>query len=115
MHEMSIVQALIEQVQVEVERSGQAGRVTRVDLAIGTLSGVHVDSLRFAFELLSPGTLVQGADLVIEQPPAHVHCQDCGAKPAIHELAMTCPSCGGGHVKIEGGTDLVLQSIELEQ
>jgi Zn finger protein HypA/HybF involved in hydrogenase expression len=36
---MSIVQALIEQVESEIERAGQTGRVTRLELAIGTLSG----------------------------------------------------------------------------
>ena len=39
MHELSIVEALIEQVQREVRRAGQKGRVTRLELAIGTLSG----------------------------------------------------------------------------
>ena len=115
MHEMSIVQALIEQVEEEIDRSGQTGRVTRLDLSIGTLSGVHVDSIRFAFELLSPGTIVQDAELFIDQPKAHIHCRDCGATTPISELTMACPLCGGGDVSIEGGTDLLLQSIELEQ
>ena len=61
MHEVSIVEALIEQVGEEVERAGASGRVTRLALSIGQLSGVHSDSIRFAFELLSPGTILEGA------------------------------------------------------
>jgi hydrogenase nickel incorporation protein HypA/HybF len=114
MHEMSIVQALIEQVEGEIERAGQTGRVTRLELAIGTLSGVHADSIRFAFELMSPGTVVEHAELVITHPAAHLTCRQCGAAPEIPELIMTCPACGSTDITIAGGTDLLLQTIELD-
>ena len=55
MHELSIAEALIEQVSEELKRAGQTGAVKRVELAVGRLSGVHCDCLRFAFGLLAPG------------------------------------------------------------
>ncbi len=115
MHEMSIVQSLIEQVGSEIERAGQTGRVTRLELAIGTLSGVHADSIRFAFDLMSPGTLVDGAELVISQPAAHLDCRQCGTSQQIPELIMACPLCGSTDVAIQGGTELLLQSIDLDE
>lgn len=115
MHELSIVDALIDQVEKEVQRSGQQGRITRLDLVIGRLSGVNADSIRFAFTMLAPGTLVAEAALVITEPKAICCCQDCGQQAAIDEISALCPQCGSGHVTIEGGQELVLESIELEE
>ncbi len=114
MHELSIVDALIEQVHSEVDRSGQSGRVTRLELTIGRLSGVTADSIRFAFELLAPGTLLERAELVITEPRAVSHCQQCGARTQIDELLAACPACGSAEVSIRGGQELILQTIELE-
>jgi len=112
---MSIVQALIEQVEAEVERAGQRGRVIGLDLVVGRLSGVHVDSIRFACEILSPGTILEGAILRITEPAAYSECLACGARVAIDELTMACARCSSGEIVIAGGRDLLLQSIELEQ
>ena len=115
MHELSIVDALIEQVRGEVDRSGHGGQVTRVELSIGRLSGVNADAVRFAFQMLSPGTLLEAAALVIAEPKAVSRCADCGARVEIDELAAQCPNCGSRNVVIEGGQELLLQTIELEE
>jgi hydrogenase nickel incorporation protein HypA/HybF len=115
MHEMSIVHALIEQVGAEIEKSGHPGRVLSLDLIIGRLSGVHVDSIRFALEILGPGTVVEGADVRISEPKAEFSCVGCGSREEIDELIVCCTQCGSGDITIEGGQDLVLQSIELAE
>jgi hydrogenase nickel incorporation protein HypA/HybF len=113
-HELSIVQALLEQVQAEVTSSGHAGRVVSLRLVIGRLSGVHADSIRFGFELLSPGSIAEGAALQIDEPRARCRCHACLAEQDIEELVVSCPACGGADIVIGGGQDLLLQSIELE-
>jgi len=115
MHEMSIVQALLEQVEAEVAKSGETGRVIGLDLVIGRLSGVHVDSIRFAYEILAPGTIVEGAALRVTEPSAYIDCRACGRREPVTEILMHCPACGSGHIVIDGGRDLLLESIELEQ
>jgi hydrogenase nickel incorporation protein HypA/HybF len=114
MHEFSIVEALVEQVEQELSRAGQRGRVKRLDVAVGRLSGVHCDSLRFAFELLAPGTVAEGASLEISEPLASSHCGQCGACREIEELVVSCPACGSHDIRIENGRDLMLQCIETE-
>jgi hydrogenase nickel incorporation protein HypA/HybF len=113
-HEVSIVQALIEHVEQEVRQAGHTGRVVRLDLAIGRLSGASPDSIRFAYELLAPGTLVAAAELNIEEPPAVACCRGCGARTPIQELVDRCPACASAEITIEEGRDLLLRSIELE-
>ena len=114
MHELSIVEALIEQVQKEVERSGQTGRIRRLDLTVGRLSGVSCDSLRFAFELLSAETIVEQAELHITQPKAICRCLSCQAQAEVDDIPVRCPACGDTQVTLEGGRQLLLESIEME-
>jgi hydrogenase nickel incorporation protein HypA/HybF len=114
-HEVSIVEALIEQVESAVARADSAGRVTRLDVEIGRLSGVNADSIRFAYELLSPGTRLEGAEMRIEEPGAICVCEACGARSEIDELVFDCPACGGEQVALEGGDQMLLRSIEVDE
>ena len=115
MHELSIVEALTVQVEEEVERAGEGGRVTRLSLIIGRLSGVNCDSIRFAFELLAPGTLLESAELEISEPRAECVCADCGAISQIDRFVAECPCCAGQDITIQGGTELLLETIDLEE
>ncbi len=114
MHEVAIVDALIGQVEDEVRRAGATGRVTRLELSIGRFSGVSADALRFALELLAPGTIVESARVDIRQPNALCCCAACGARAEIDSLPTHCPRCAAREVTIEGGRDMLLESIELE-
>jgi len=114
MHELSIVETLIEQAQKEVRRSGHSGRIVRLDLVIGRLAGVSCDSIRFAFDLLSPDTMLEGAEVRITEPKATCCCQACDARVEGDELTVRCPRCGGVGVSFEGGRQLLLESIEIE-
>jgi len=65
-HELSIAEAV-----VEIALRHAAGRpVERVELRVGHLRQVVPSALEFAFELLSDGTALAGAELVIEDVPA---------------------------------------------
>ena len=115
MHELSIVDALIEQVQQEVDRSGQEGRIVSLELVVGRLAGVSCDSLRFAFELLSPGTPLEQTELHVTEPKAACRCQACKACVEIEEITLQCPECHSTEVVVEGGRELLLESVEIEE
>ena len=115
MHELAIVEALIDQVQQELARADHQGRVLRVELSIGRLSGVCCDSIRFAFSLLSPGTCVENAEIEIEEPKAVCHCRTCHVRQEIDDLVFQCPQCGSDDIVIESGRELMLQSIDVEE
>jgi hydrogenase nickel incorporation protein HypA/HybF len=115
MHEVAIADALIEQVQGEIDRAGASGRVTRVALVVGRLSGVNADSLRFALDLLVKGTILEPARIEIAEPSAQCQCVACGWRTEIEDLEARCQRCGSSDVAIEGGRELLLESIELEE
>lgn len=68
MHEVSIIQGLMDQVE-RFAAEYKMTRVTRVVVRIGDQTSICEDSLRFAFEAISPGTLIDGAEFVIERTP----------------------------------------------
>lgn len=115
MHELSIVEALLGQVEEQLDRAGEAGRVTRLSLIVGRLSGVNCDSIRFAFKLLTPDTVLEAAELVISEPHAECVCEDCGETSRIDRIVAQCPSCASHDITIRGGTELILQTIDLQQ
>ena len=115
MHELSIVEALIDQVGRELKHADQRGAVLGLELSIGRLSGVNCESVRFAFGLLAPGTAVEKAEIVIYESKAVCHCHACDARVEIDDLVVQCPQCTGSDIAIEGGRDLMLQSIEVEE
>jgi hydrogenase nickel incorporation protein HypA/HybF len=114
-HEVAIADAVIEQVQGEVRRAGAVGQVTRVALIVGRLSGANPDSLRFALALLAKGTILESARIEIVEQNAVCRCAACGDRAEIDDLEALCPRCGSSNVAIEGGRDLLLESIELEE
>ena len=114
MHELSIVEALIDQVEKELDRVGQKGRVLRLELSIGRLSGVNPESVRFAFGLLASGTIVADAEIVIEEPKAVCRCHVCNARTEIDDLVLECPKCAAADITVENGREMTLQTIEIE-
>jgi len=115
MHEVAIVDSLIHIAEQEISRAGAKGRVLGLKLSIGRLSCASPEAVRFAFELLAVGTGLEGAELHIERPMAVCHCRQCGQRTETDEVFGACPVCGGRDVSIEGGQDLLLQSIEIEE
>lgn len=68
MHEVSVIQSLLDQVQ---RCSGEysMNKVTRVVIRIGDQVGICKESLQFAFDAMSQGTIAEGAEFVMEQTP----------------------------------------------
>jgi hydrogenase nickel incorporation protein HypA/HybF len=115
MHEAAIVEALITEVQKQVASAGCQGRVVKLRLRIGRFSGVSPEALRFAFDLTKPGTLLAEAELEIEEPSALCVCTLCGQRTPVDDLVVACPVCGSGQIHLEGGQEMLLESIELQE
>ena len=113
MHELSIAQSIIEQVE-DVARKEKAVRAVFVSLVVGALSGVERESLEFVFPMAAEGTIAEGATLVIEDMPARLKCHACRAESDARMPLLTCGKCGSSDVDITGGRDLVVKSVELE-
>jgi len=115
MHEMSLVQGLFQQLHA-IARENKAGKVLRLTLSIGPLSGVVIDSFQFGFDILSKeDDLVRDARLEIVIPAVTYRCSACGfSQEVTGERLERCAECGDTILIPEGGDDLILQQVELE-
>ncbi len=113
MHELSITQSILEIVHRHATDAG-ALRVTQIRLVVGGLTGFVPDSIQFYFDLLSPGTLAEGAELVIERRPGQIRCRACGLiyEPPDGQL-WVCPACHGLGGEVLAGKELYVDSIEV--
>jgi hydrogenase nickel incorporation protein HypA/HybF len=108
MHELAITQSVVDAV---LDRTGDR-TVTTVRMRIGRLSGIVPDSLRFCFELVTEGTALEGASLVIDEPGGAAHCRSCGADFALSDLILLC-GCGSADVEVRAGRELSVSSVEV--
>lgn len=105
MHEMSLAGGVLKLVEDAAARE-RFSRVQRLRLAAGALSGVEVHALRFALDAIAPGTCLEGAEILIDEPPGQAWCMRCCATVAIASRADACPRCGGWQLQPTGGTGL---------
>ena len=112
MHELSVCQALIDQVEaISHERAAQ--RVTLIRLGIGPLSGVEPRLLEQAYPIASAGTVAADAELVIDSLPLRVSCDACGQTTDALPNRLVCGTCGDWHTRLVSGDELQLTSVEL--
>lgn len=113
MHEVGITESALTAVLAQARFHG-ASRIHRVVLRIGALSGVVADSVRFAFEAVSRGTMAEGAVLEIVEEPVEVFCARCQTIFAATGAAiLSCPRCGQLSADIRRGRELELSQIEM--
>jgi len=114
MHELSLVQGVLEQVHSLREAGVFTGRVVIVRLKVGRLAAALPDQLTFAFDVLSEGTDLAGARLEIEEVPIRTRCRTCGAEAEVDEPLFLCASCGSPDVEILSGRELMIDSLEVQ-
>ena len=113
MHELSIAQALVEQVEATAARE-HALRVVRVVITVGVLSGVDGEALRSLFPLVAEDTVAADAALQIERVAARVRCKACGCEAPTTSAFSGCTACGSKDVELSAGRELNIKTIELE-
>ena len=113
MHELSVCQALIEQVE-RVARDNDARRVVSIVITVGPLSGVEPQLLEHAYPLAAAGTVAEGASLVVETVPVRVRCRTCGAETEASPNRLVCGACGDWQVDVIGGEEMLLTRVEIE-
>jgi hydrogenase nickel incorporation protein HypA/HybF len=114
MHELSLCLALMEQVE-NIAREHRAGRVERIVLKLGPLSGAEAPLLEHAWPLAAAGTLAELAELVIESAPVMVHCSGCGADSKAVPNRLLCGHCGDYRTRLVSGDEMLLARVELSQ
>ncbi|MCA9633574.1 MAG: hydrogenase maturation nickel metallochaperone HypA [Myxococcales bacterium] len=110
MHELGLTRGIVAACAERAQ--GRAVRVVR--LKIGSFAGVELQALRFCFELCAEGTLVEGAELAIEEIAGCGECGECGARVSLDSPIAICPCERRARLKVVSGDELMLESMEVD-
>ncbi len=110
MHEMSIVASIVEIAENEAKKAN-ANKITELEMDIGTVSGIELDALNFAFESIKPRTMLKNAEIKINTIPAKSKCEDCFSEFETDAVYALCPECNSYKTKIIQGKEMKVKSI----
>lgn len=112
MHEMTIAQNLIEIIKDEMIRH-DAKALKSALLHVGQLTAIVPESLSFCFEVMTSGTEMEGAELIIEIIPLKAMCRECEKTFEVQDYAFECPHCGSSDIKTVAGQELSIVEMEV--
>ena len=112
MHEMSIAQSLLDIIREEMAKH-DARVLKSVRLHIGQMSAIVPDSLSFCFEVMTSGTELEGAKLIMEIIPLRGVCKECHQEFEIRDYAFKCPHCDSREINTISGQDLSIVEMEV--
>mgnify|MGYP006294829901 CR=1 FL=1 len=112
MHEVSLARSIWRQVEAEMAR--HPGRLIAMDLVVGAFSGADPESLEFALGLLVRESDWPEAEVRIRTEPLVMTCRACSREFTPKQWHLACPACGSTDAEPVRGTDLRLESLEVE-
>lgn len=112
MHEVGLMQ---EALCIALERAdtARAGCIHSLTLRLGRIAGVEIEALRFAFEVLTPGTNAEGAALILEEVPVCCWCAECEQLFQPADYVFRCPACLQISGEVRQGREFDLLAIEV--
>jgi len=112
MHELSIAMGIVKIAEKEAKKAN-AATIKSIELEIGTLSGVEIDSLNFAWPMAVNGTLLEKAVKKISVIEALAKCGDCDHEFKVNNLFDPCPKCNSFLKIILKGKELRVKALEI--
>ncbi|MCW5203312.1 hydrogenase maturation nickel metallochaperone HypA [Desulfobulbus sp. US4] len=110
MHELSVTQSILD----IVLQHAKDRKVQQVNLVIGQFSSIVDDSVQFYWEIIAKDTLAAEAQLHFERIPGEMTCTACNHVFHPGNETFTCPSCKSNAVRVSGGREFQVDSIDVE-
>ena len=112
MHELAVTEIILE-IVTQANKESAATKVTDIYLRLGQLSSIVDESVQFYWDVISQGTLAEGAQLHFTHIPARLRCKDCGTEFDLTEELTPCPSCQSIALEIIQGEEFQVDAIEI--
>ncbi len=113
MHEMAVTESILE-ISMRHADEAKAKRISHLYLVIGQLASIVDDSVQFYWDIITRGTIAEGALLHFRRLPARFLCLDCAHQYDMTSDSFSCPSCNSDHVKVVAGDEFYLEAIDVE-
>jgi hydrogenase nickel incorporation protein HypA/HybF len=123
MHELSIASGMVEKL-LQFTDENPDKKIVVVRLAVGELSHIEEEQLRFCYEAIIAETPLEGSTLEVQKVDAMVSCSHCtyrgrpkywdGALSGIAVATLECPQCGKAAEPVEG-KECAIKSIRFTE
>ena len=112
MHELSLCQSIIEIINQYVSEK-ENPIVKKITLEIGQLTGIDDSALRFSFDVITKGTVAEGAILEIMPIEGRAVCDTCQKIVILKNYYDPCENCSQFSSTIIQGNELRVKSMEV--
>lgn len=124
MHEVSVVTSLVDAVIDELSKY-DVEKVNSVTILVGELTNLGDEQMKFAYEIVVRGTILEGSELIMESIPVEAQCMSCGYEGPVRMLTdpdyeshsipiLSCPQCGGD-IKVVKGMECTVKCMDIEE
>lgn len=114
MHEMGVVLNIVRSAE-QAAAANHVKKIHRLTLQVGELTGVIPGYVHACWPAAIENTILDGAELVIEEIDGVGTCQDCGFDYLVLENLKPqypiCPKCGSGRWKVKSGREVMIKDI----
>lgn len=112
MHELSIAMSIVNLAAEQAARYN-ALAIEEIELDIGCLSGIEMESFDFAWRQAVKRTILENATRKVNRIEGKAHCLECGTFFTMQYLYDSCPGCNSHLLEIISGKELKLKSLVL--
>lgn len=112
MHELSIAMGIVKIAEDETAKA-KATEVSKIELIIGVLSGIEIDSLEFVWSSAVKDSVLENAQLEITRIEGRGKCTDCDTEFEMENIYDVCPKCSSNFKGILKGKELKVKALEV--
>lgn len=112
MHELSVALGIVKIAEDETKKA-KASAVELIELEIGELAGIELDSLNFVWPSAVQDTVLENAIKKIIIIKGKAKCIDCDAIFGITHFYDACPKCNSNFKGILAGKELRVKALEV--
>ena len=115
MHEGHFTEQIVETILEELEKR-QVSHPSKIKVKVGEMLHLVPESVKMHFQVMTVRTMLEHAELELEEIPVIVKCRRCGAEGGVldHHMLM-CQYCDSQDVHLVSGHDVVIDEIVCEQ
>ncbi len=114
MHEIGVVRQVVHTVE-EFAKENNIDKISEVVLDIGELSLVIPQYVEDIYDMVTEGTILEGAKLIMDITPGMAECDDCDEIFNVIENKGYCPNCGSFDKTVLSGKDFMIKEIHVPE
>ena len=121
MHELSMADAIVKTI-LDVAEKNQAEEILEVTIEVGKLTMLNPEQLRFLLDVLAENTLLEGAEIIIDEVPVEIKCHSCDYTGSTdlddsdhYLMIVKCPKCDERNIEIISGQECNVKNIRIEK